>query len=748
MRLLDLINDLSRNPQVIYEIEKEINSLANGSIEGVYSLASQIDPSNSVATFYLFKIVETKIRQNKAYNETAQFIEGYLNRAVGSGNPVRPCVIDSYVLLALHCWPTLLTNFIPVIHGALSSQATASFGLRLLHAFLTEINYSTEIDQKRRSELKKAVSTLDGLGEVVDRSTDSEDVRLAIRIKKELLTMAPKLINFDLVYKEAPSHPNEAVEFFVEAGKSGTDEERLIGLLEHFQPDLNLIDAFFTRANTDQRVMKYMFRGIGESETMVQSLGYWARVLGNEGVPGSVVTGVLEEALTKVKEIEEDEAQEAETALFQVLSAASRSHPATVLGYLVQAESKTESRFVTSCLYKIHKTNPAILADSSFSGAYLNSYACYLMDDPRCVGLLEQLDYGDKEQTRTAVNVVERFYGRTADKAPFGRLYALVCDHLSHSFNYEILAAIDSRLGRHVSIEFNSPSSAIRYFFYLKADSSHYSQYKEAYLSYFAANCPFDRCFAILSRLGLDEFESRRILEFVFDQFQTYPFSDICCMNTDLIGRHPEVADYFIQKEVAHFVEEYDGVRDYKEYYLAARGLLGLMETRLRVSPATFWLLFDLLYIDYAPVVNRILLIVNQEFNRASSAKSGESHPEMGNESNLDRAVYSLMTCYSLPHMLPAQGQIATALAWLLIRAPGSFVRVLRVDSDQVESIRSQIRNMDRRGGVGVVKSYLARYRGRQLHRMYENESKVKEYKIFGKEKSRGDITDIPDLNG
>ena len=167
MIFLKLISDI-QNPQNVRLLENEINCLSKSNISQLYFILENMDynmPNYSIGIFYLFKIIELKIKTMKdglnsetGLLEINDFIERYISNIFSISQDLPPCVVDAYILLALYCWPMHMTNFWTFIENNIYKKN--KIGFELLCTLLVEINYSSEIDNKRRYELKKAVSIL------------------------------------------------------------------------------------------------------------------------------------------------------------------------------------------------------------------------------------------------------------------------------------------------------------------------------------------------------------------------------------------------------------------------------------------------------------------------------------------------------------------------------------------------------------------------------------------------------------
>lgn len=805
MLFLDLITQLQRDPKVISQLEEEITRISHQDISHISELTNSLDmssPTYSIGIFYIFKAVEMKTKREKLNPDELVKIISYVESIIltyinNNSSSIPCCIVDGYVLLALCSWPALMNNLLNIIAANLNSlNNSTNISLQIFHSLLSEINCSVEIDNKRRGELKKAVSNIfstDIFNTLIniDNTPGNNSIyskRTLLLIYKELIKISPKHINMAHVYTISPEQPSEAMEFFIEHGAANISTDVFYNLLQFLPSDINFIEMFFNKPVFDQRVLKYMYEAIGNPDTLQVSMQYWDRLftaaaqrdtandMSNLNI-APFVKSVLGQIFTTFDLCDEDEKSDLDPTIFGLLMVLGKTQPQQTIEFFTETDNNRNAtapsidpRFPTSALCKIVKERPDLLPNYQFSSIYLNAYKIYLLKDPSCIQYLSMMDYTEKDQVKLAVNIIEKYTYKPEDLESYYKVVeqkTVVPTDSSVGIIYELLAAIDHKLNRQATLSFNSPSDAIRFFYYLKTNPDFYNKYSGKYLEYFSKNPPFDRAYSIINRLYLDPTVYQNILQHIYQSIDpnkpaAFPLDHMGCFNTDIlmnIKNNSEIVSSFVEVECKLFISLYDTLTNHREYYTSLKTLIQVIENNISSTPTLVNNLVDLLYIDYNVVVTKVANIMISKFG---------DHSSNGVLQALDakKAVYNLSYCYNLPSLITSQASVATALTYILGRYGNSgdlsgtnnsnstitdsaevFSTILSIDLDKCVKVKNQIKNMDRKGATGIVRNLIKEFKGKAINKLYEKE-KVKE--IYESRKvSRGNVSgaeDMPDL--
>ena len=151
MDLEILLIELSRNPEAIKKIEEQVEILVNyPDLTPLYSLQNSANPAVFI---YICKIIEKRVR-NRISSMNLQEEIGFCSQLLQKNKSYHVC--ELYSLMGQFCWPSLMPSFFDDILSLLNCKA----GYQIFHSFLEKLNTSTEIDEARRNELKKAMGII------------------------------------------------------------------------------------------------------------------------------------------------------------------------------------------------------------------------------------------------------------------------------------------------------------------------------------------------------------------------------------------------------------------------------------------------------------------------------------------------------------------------------------------------------------------------------------------------------------
>lgn len=687
-----LINQLAKNPAVLPAVEQEVERLV--SFPDLSPLQNLQQSSNPAVTIYLCKILELRIKRKVTSQPLDEEI-AFVSQLLQSGRSFHVC--DVYSLLGLLCWPMLMPSFLTDAVALLAGEA----GYQLLLLFLEKVNGSTDIDDKRRSELKKAIGIV--AKDILPKFQD-EFAELVIPIFTELTKILPPNYDYSIVFRKGPEYPELAIAFFSEA-TAFLDHERVLELLAQLPSDAAMIqlitDFKFKSSPLREKAFEYVFRGlVNDSECFIPAVDFWQKVFSakeNTRILDPVLTAVTNAYLGADEELRE----EAESYVFGFFSIVGKNYPAESVEFLKAHEAMLPTKIVSNFLHKIARAG-SFISGLSFQNVYLACLACYLRDDPQTPTLLDTLDLGDKDSVKLALLILRKY--------EFGQpqLLALLkmCEGGCLSAN-ELQVECLARLGVHEAFEGDwNMDKVIKFYYFLKLDKSGYSKYADSFYALFIQNAPFDRCFAIVAMLGD---APAFILESIYDKLDAYPHTDLGCFNNDLLP-FLSIQLPFVEKEVRRFIGEWAVVKDYREYYQALRSLLGVFSARIE-QPGMADLILELVQIDCSMILNRVLAIFNNYKGRYSTRK----------------AVYYFISAYNSPGLGDSQALLSAALAGCLYQEDGAqaFSEIMLLDISKCCNARVQMSKCNRKTAHTIVRNLLKDFKGKALNKLFENDTKV-----------------------
>jgi len=715
-RLERLAADLPSNPSLVKEIEKEVDALANAeSCSQLFEIHASKVPSIHI---FLCNILEKRIQMKMATLDLAEEVQ-FCTKMLLEKPTFQGCEV--YSLLGLYCWPRLMPDFI----DAICSLLTTSIGYQILLQFLEKVNTSTKIDEKRRSELKKAISIV---YPSIESKFDEKFAHLLIPIFTELLKILPKNFNFTLVYKKAAECPDEVISFIIE-GFQFVDHNRVSEMLQLLPSDQSLIQVLGTlkpqRVECPNNIFNYVFRALSsDPECFLAGVDFWQRIFSSKANEALLIP-VLNEVLKNYIEAGEDVKEEADQHAFGFFSIISKNFPASVAGFLGVNGNLLPQRIAAHFIQKLAKAEdgPALLSKLQFESPYLTCLCGYYSESPVMPKPLFSLSFADKESVKVGMMVLEK-YSFTRDEL----VYVLsMCEGGCLNAN-EIKANCYVKLGVHEKFGANwSIEDVIKYYYYLKLSPGEYGVYRDYFYSLFVQNAPFDRCFSIVEKLGCIPIQ---VQQCIYEKMDKYSYTDLSCFNGDLLG-YLQTPQPYIEKEVARLVSEWNTITDHKEFYLAAKSLLTVLAAKIETHPIIDSLL-DLLQIDSSVTLGKVLSIL--------STYKGSF--------NTSKAVYYLICGYNNPNVADSHAMLSGALTDCMMRAdgPSAFHSILGVEIGRCCGVRDQILKVNRKTAQGMVRDLIKDFKGKPFSKMFESEVKVTKQNILPvkvKEEADYDLKDV-----
>ncbi|ELA42250.1 uncharacterized protein VICG_00649 [Vittaforma corneae ATCC 50505] len=694
-RLERLAMDLPSNSGLIKEIEKEVEILVqNESCAPLFEIQSSKVPSVHI---FLCKILEKRIRRKTAnldLDDEIQFCTQLLLKKPSYQ------VCEVYCLLGLYCWPALMPSFIDTVISMLSTET----GYQILLMFLEKVNADTTIDDKRRTELKKAISIIYSH---LESSFDEKFASFIIPIFTELLKILPKNFNFSLVFKKAAECPEETISFINE-GLPFIEPNKITEILQFLPADQGLIQTLgsikLQKIESPNKIYEYVFRSLGSGQDcFVSAIDFWQKVFSSK-TNGALLEPVLTEALKNYINVDEDSKEEVDQHIFGFFSIICKNFPFETVNFLKINGDLLPTRISSHFIQKLAKAenSSALLLSLSFKNPYLNCLVNFLRNDSSTPTLLFGLDFTDKENVKLGLMILEK-YPFTSEQL----MYVLkMCENSCLNAN-EIKVDCYLKLGIHESFGSNwSMDDVIKYFYYLKKNPGEYSRYKDYFYSLFLRNAPFDRCFSIIEKIGDIP---GVILQDIYEKMDKYLYIDLCCLNNDLLISLDNPKPY-IEKEVVRFVTEWNSISDHKDYYQALKSLLTIFSAKIDTVPIIDNLL-DLLQIDSSIVLNKVISIL-------SSYKGPY---------NVNKAVYYLMCAYNNPSVSDSHPLISGLLTDCMLREDGpvAFSSLLSVDINRCCDIRQQILKVNKKTAQNMVRDLIKDFKGKPFSKMFQDGLKV-----------------------
>lgn len=694
-KLEKLAMNLSSNANLIKEIEKEVEMLVQEeSCKPLLELKESKIPSVHI---FLCRILEKRI-QRKAMSlnltEEIQFCTDLLIE--------KPTfqICEVYSQLGLYCWPFLMPNFFDVIISFLKSET----GYQILLSFLEKTNTCTNIDEKRRTELKKAISMI---YPILEKNFTDEFASFIIPIYTELLKILPKNFDFSMVFRKAAECPDEAISFIVD-GFNYIDQNKIADILGFLPVDPGLIQTLsilkLQKISNINAVYEYAFKALScNSDCFISSIDFWQKIFSIK-TNQNLVEPILTEALKNYVNVEEDSKDEVDQHIFGFFTIICKNFPFNVANFLKINGDLLQTRISAHFIQKLAKSENSntILSEFNFNNSYLNCLVNYLRNDPSTPNLIFNLSFLDKESVKLGLMILDK-YQFNGDQL----MYIIkMCENSCLNAN-EIKVECYLKLGIHESFGNNwSMDDVVKYYYYLKKLPTEYGQYKDFFYSLFIRNAPFDRCFSIIEKLGpIPNF----ILQNIYEKLDKYPYIELCCFNNDLLAYLDNPKPY-IDKEVSRFVSEWNSITDHKDYYQALKSLLTIFAAKMdTVSLIDSFI--DLFQIDSTVILNKVISIFN-------SYKG---------QFNNNKAVYYLICAYNNPSVTTSYPLISGSLTDCMVREDGpvAFHNILGIDINKCCDIRQQILKVNKKTGQNMVRDMIKDVKGKPFNKMFENEFKV-----------------------
>jgi len=703
MNFENLVNDLARNPEVMSKIEAEIQRLVEA--PDTSELYAAMGAKNPAVPIFLCKILEMRVKRKIGKMPIDEEIKVALDLL--SKRPSEK-ICDVVALMGLYCWPLSMPDFLSIIGSLLGT----TYGYSILFEFLSKVNTNCDIDEKRRSELKKAINMV--IAELI-KQFDERFAAYIIKIYTELLRIVPKTFDYAFVFAKAPECQNEALDFFSEALPL-LDQNRLVKLLDDMDADIrmvHIINSFkMSKVQDLDKIYRYMFSAIGKDECFPAVVDFWIKIFSSPANE-NLLKPVLNEITKSFLEAESSDEQQT-PQIHGFYNVVAKNFPEQTAEFIQVNESIIPTRIISNILQKMQRVPPSL----SFQSTYLHCQACFLRRDPGSRFLLPTLDFNDKDAVKLGIQLVNSFEYTPQELETTMRM----CEGKCLNAN-ELRVECMERLGIEETFDTWDMNKVIMFYHLLKKKNQKYLKYREQYYALFLQSAPFDRCFAILRSLSD---VPNQILANIYENIDKYPYGDLACFNNDLLP-WLGISKPFLEKEVARFNAEWSKVSDHNEYNQAIKSLITVLEMKVGEEGAVD-LLVGLLPIDNPVIVNRILGIFML----------------FRGEYNVRKAVYYLLHAYNAPSLSSSQTQISGGLTNCLMHPEGAeaYHEIVGIDAGKCGELRQQMAKVNRKTAQNMIRELLKDYRGKTYAKMFESTPCVTEQCFIPKGKKKDDDSD------
>ncbi|KAI4291620.1 hypothetical protein PAPHI01_0894 [Pancytospora philotis] len=690
--LLSLLKSGSAsNSETIKLIESEVERLV--AAPTLAELAEFLETNDATCVMYACKIIELRALRGVHSRSLAPEIE-FVTCLIRQNQGYHACKV--YALLGLFCWPNAMPGFLNEISGMLGTKA----GYQTLLLFLEQLNCNTNIDEKRRAELKTGMGMV--MGGLMQQFSDGF-AGFIIPIFTQLLKVMPLNYDWSIVLRCSADYPMEAIDFLTDAA-SLIDPSKIVDTLAVLPPSALMLQTVSSlKAKDMEPVYIYALRCLSEdTDCFIFALDFWQRVFAKAGHE-AILAPVLLAVSQTYAEIDESAREDAESYFFGFWTVVAKNYPAVGTDFVRSNAQALPARVVVSFLNKIARTD-AYMLNFTFGIPYLDAYVAYLTGSPAAPSLIGTLDLQEKDNIKLVLLILQKY---SLPEEQIRTLLGLCPANLASSS--ELRVECLSRLGMQsdFSAEWTMPM-VIEYYYWLKKDKAHYSKYRESFYGLFLRSAPFDRCFSILQMLGD---VPGHILQHIYDGLAKYPFIELCCFNNDMLCYlGSEIQNPFVQLEVQRFVQEWTKITSHVEYYQALKSLLNIFSGKME-QPGMADLLLDLLVIDYSPTVNKICAIF--------TAYKGLY--------NTQKAVYFFGVAYNASSLEGSRAQLVSALTACLFAAdgPDAFSAILSLPVEKCREVRQQMEKANKKTAQNMVRALIKDFRGKAFRHMFASDLKV-----------------------
>ena len=613
MKLEKLYKELSTNPKVIKDIEIEIDALIKDeSLDKTFMLFK----SNIVELrIYALKIIEERLKYKKSANLSLDMEISAMKSIILIDTSDKTAEV--FAKLGIYEWPKTFIDFFQIIIDLISNKQ--EMGYKILYNFLYLLNYSQEINDKRKNELKRAVGMIyKGYMQLFEDSFAS----IIIPILTESLKILPKDFDYSIIYRRGYEFPNKTIEFINDMGNL-LNLEDVIELSSKMPVSVGMLIYFSSLKNKAPKtsnvtkMYEYVFKGLrGDLSTFILSIEFWTKFfcLKNQD---QFVEQVLTEVLYIFVNLDEQNRLEVESEVYGLYNVLVKNYSAVVFTFIKKNGDLLPKRLCLFFIKKIYDTMQKNNLEGDmktlvFKNPLLNGTILELSNDVNAVECIQFLDFSDKDSEKLCIRIINKF---AVNEFLLNQIIERCIFKDKENAN-ELIVECCIKLGK---IEtFEEPwdkNKFIRFFYYLKYVPLKVIQYTNSYLKAFIEHSPFDRCFSILKMLNN---VPKEVYEKIYEDIFRYPYEDLNCFNRDLLIFF-ELQDPFIRREIDRILYDWNILDNTDSLILCTRSLISVFSEGVNKSNTTGMpfnsinSLFDLLRIEDPGIIRKICDVLKKK---------------------------------------------------------------------------------------------------------------------------------------
>lgn len=714
MRLEELFVKLKDDPSAMSEIEREMQiHISNVDISPTRHLFDSKIPEMK---FYALKIIEHRVRDKKIAGIVPSDEIRFMVDAIHATDINKAAQV--FALLGLYEWPTNFPQFFSIIIDLLSYRN--AIGYKILEKFLYLCNYSQEINEARKNELKKGCAVMSGAYMPLFDDSMAEYI---IPILTESLKIMSRDFDCSIIFKRGAEFPDKTIEFLSE-GMNLVSVEDVIELASEMETSYGMIMCFNSlknkapNVNNLNKMYEYIFNGLRKDLlTFSASVEFWTKLFGQNGSVG--LSGeILTEVISIYLSVDEEQRAEIEGEVFGLFSVICKNYPGSVVDFLRLNGDHIGRKLSLHLLKKLHNFPMRVSDNLVFEDPVLCCALAVYRSDASAVNYIQYFDFTEKDPCKLVVKILELF---PLSEAQLNQILSK-CDVSNKEHANEVIVECLVKLRREEQFSGAwTHDELMRLFFYLKKNPAKFAHLSSSYFKVFVEKAPFDRCFAILRMFGSVPDE---VLQKIYTDLDSYSFVDLTCFNRDLLS-YLRIQGPFIQKEITRSINEWKFSEDPGDLITCVKSLIqvlchGINRSKELGTPYPYVNeLVEMLQIDEPTVVKRVA----ETFNVYSGSFDTR------------RAVYLFMLAYNSSTVESAHLQVASSLT-ICIRqeeGPKAFAEVLGVDARTCTNLREDVLRSQTKRSQNLVKMFLQEYKGKPLNSLYASDFKVEGHNFLKK---------------
>ncbi|RVD91255.1 hypothetical protein TUBRATIS_22930 [Tubulinosema ratisbonensis] len=743
MRLLELLESLPSNPKLITAVENEVERiLRQEPIEYIIE-AFKIDEHN--LRFYFLVILEKRMYILRENNQSlievinaAEFI--ILNYEFKGIDEKKFAKI--YAKIGLYSWPGCYPNFLNILIELIKFRK--KIGFLILENFLYLMHNSIEIDENRRSELKRAMIIMkDNLLQLISDGFCLEEV---ILIYTHLISILPKPIDFKIILERGNLFPEKASEFFLEAINSKYNDfeffNNLVGFAELVDVEPKMIECFLNlkRAHfcKNLQLYAYIFKGISKNiHSFSLSLQFWI-ILFRKGMQDelfySLAMQILQEVIRVVVTFQDDDCNSIKIEDLE-------SYLITLFGIISQNYQSANHLFLTKFVNDIPRKYAIILLKANkhkhtlpLNCSYLKALSLYLDNDPQATDFMARLDLNDKDSCKLIGQIVKKFY---IDKYKLINLFNSLKerDYVEEAIVNIILKLEDMTLIKQVLEGDMDLKKAHILFYFLKHNPEVMSEEINKFFIFFINNPPFDRSFSIVALIYKNYGVPNEIWENIFNSIENISLKDLNYFCVDLLQKlNEELQIPFVEKIFRRLLNEWNELDDEIEVSNTTKSFIAVLENLIvKNLKSKNEINYTNLLIEFLQFTNpQILLKIYGFYNRVKFNFETE------------RLTLKLLMCYNSFEMVDCQTEIITLLIECLKKEDGpSVFQKFNFNPEKIQKIYEFLKNASIKRSRTLIKELLNDIKGKPLSNLYQPTNKIQSQNLFSGSSKKKDDNDF-----